>query len=177
MGNSLLSARNHFLQLRPRRVYPGCSPSICPTLNELQVCPQLSHLGSFDEDSSAFRSTASSLRLRLTKEELEVNQPEICSGVKTFFIFHFPGVCPLFQSTSPMLVASPFEVWRKITFYVNLWGPNEELQLLLRTFKVFTDKSSYSNNIKHISPRSQHVKKKCIQRLENWNAAAWMQKT
>lgn len=122
------------------------------------TCPQLSHLGSFDEGSSAFRSTTSSLSLTLINEDLEVNQSEICSGVKTFFILA-PDL-PLFHSTSPALVAITLEVRRKITLYVNFWRPNQELQLLSSTFKVLNDKSSYSNYIKHISPRSLHVEKK-----------------
>lgn len=64
-----------------------------------------------------------------------------------------------------------FQVRRKITFYVNLWRPNQELQLLSRTFKVLNDQSSYSNFIKHISPRSLHVKKKFNHSLKNWNVA------
>lgn len=97
-----------------------------------------------------------------------MNQSEICSGVKTFFILA-PDLT-LFHFTSPALVAITLEVRRKITFYVNIWRPNRELQLLSKIFKLLNDKSSYRNYIKHISPRSLQVKKNLIS-LENWNVA------
>lgn len=81
-------------------VFREAKISLCSTLAQLRQ--QLSHLDSFDEGSSIFRSSASSVSLRLTNEAFEVNHSEICSGVKAFFIlalelhFHVSSVgdCP-----------------------------------------------------------------------------------